>query len=63
MIFPNWTGWKTVKAVLFVAGGLVPLLPEQYRTIASAVVAAIGSLVVALSGTNAGPPMLAQRKS
>lgn len=57
-MFPNWTGWKTVKALLFVAAGVVPsLVPAQYQAIASAVLGGIGSIVVVLSGTNAGPAM------
>lgn len=57
-MFPNWTGWKTVKALLFVASGFVSVVPTQYQTIYSAVVAAVGSIVVVLSGTNAGPAMV-----
>ena len=57
-MFPNWTGWKTVKAILFVLGGLVPtVLPAQYQQVAAAIVGAVGSIVVVLSGTNAGPAM------
>jgi len=55
MIFPNWTVWKTLKTVLFVAGGFVPLLPATYQTQASALIAAVGTVVVTLSGTAVGP--------
>jgi hypothetical protein len=54
-MFPNWTGWKTVKGLLFVATGLVTLVPEQYRALYSAVLAGVGSVVVVLSGTALGP--------
>ena len=56
-MFPNWTGWKTVKTILFVATGFVSLIPAQYQTLYSTVVAAVGSIVVVLSGTNVGPAM------
>ena len=60
-MFPNWTGWKTVKGLLFVLGGLVPVLvPASYQALASGIVAAVGSVVVILSGTNAGPAMAAK---
>jgi hypothetical protein len=54
-MFPNWTGWKTVKALLYVAGGFVAIVPTEYRVLYSTVVAAVGSLVVVLSGTALGP--------
>ncbi len=60
-MFPNWTGWKTVKTLLFLVGGLVPtVVPEQYQALAAAVVGAIGSIVVVLSGTSIGPAMAAK---
>ena len=60
-MFPNWTGWKTVKTLLFLVGGLVPtVVPEQYKALAAAVVGAIGSIVVVLSGTSIGPAMAAK---
>jgi hypothetical protein len=54
-MFPNWTGWKTVKVGLFVLGGFIPLVPAQYQTLASTALAALGSVVVVLSGTSVGP--------
>ena len=60
-MFPTWTGWKTVKTLLFLVGGLVPtVVPEQYQALAAAVVGAIGSIVVVLSGTSIGPAMAAK---
>ena len=60
-MFPNWTGWKTVKTLLFLVGGLVPtVVPEQYQALAAAVVGAIVSIVVVLSGTSIGPAMAAK---
>ena len=60
-MFPNWTGWKTVKTLLFLVGGLVPtVVPEQYQALAAAVVGAIGSIIVVLSGTSIGPAMAAK---
>ncbi len=60
-MFPNWTGWKTVKALLFVAGGVLPsVLPSQYQALAAAIVAGIGGVVVVLSGTSIGPAMAAK---
>lgn len=60
-MFPNWTGWKTVKTLLFVAAGIVPsLVPSQYQALASAILGGIGSVVVVLSGTNSGPAMAAK---
>ena len=54
-MFPNWTGWKTVKALLFVAGGFIPLVPTTYQTLANVTLAAIGTIVVTLSGSPIGP--------
>ena len=60
-MFPNWTGWKTVKAVLFVLGGLVPtIVPSEYQHLAAVIVGAVGSIVVVLSGTSAGPVVLSK---
>jgi len=60
-MFPNWTGWKTIKTILFVATGFVTLVPQQYQQLVSVSLAAIGSIVVVLSGTNAGPAMAAKK--
>lgn len=57
-MFPNWSGWKTVKALLYVAGGLVTVVPSQWQTLYAAVVAAVGSIVVVLSGTSLGPQLV-----
>jgi hypothetical protein len=67
MIFPNWTGWKTIKALLGAvaaiaaslgAGGVItPQLALEISGVAGALV----TLVVTLSGTAAGPTMLVQR--
>ena len=57
-MFPNWTGWKTVKTALFILGGLAPtVVPAQYQALAAALIGGIGSIVVVLSGTSAGPAM------
>ena len=67
MLFPNWTGWKTVKLVLSLAGSFVGALtasgviPSTLGADISGTLAAFVALVVAISGTNAGPPMLVQR--
>jgi hypothetical protein len=58
MTFQNWTGWKTVKMILFLLTGLVPIVPAQYQTLASEVLAALGTIVVTLSGTNLGPTVV-----
>jgi len=55
MAFPNWTGWKTVKLVLALATGLLPIVPPAYSTLATETLAAIASIVVTLSGTSMGP--------
>ena len=60
-MFPNWSGWKTVKTLLFIATGFVALVPQNYQTLYSTVLAAVGSVVVALSGTSVGPA-LAEKK-
>lgn len=58
-MFPNWTGWKTVKAILFVATGLVPaVVPAAWQQLAAAVIAGVGGVVVVLSGTSAGPKVV-----
>lgn len=63
-MFPNWTGWKTVKLALTglgVAAGALSVsdaLPPSVRAIATAVGAVDGAFltaVIALSGTAAGP--------
>ena len=67
MLVPNWTGWKTIKAVLGAAaalagalsvGGVVtPALAAEIAGVAGALV----TLVTTISGTNAGPAMAVQR--
>lgn len=62
-MFPNWTGWKTVKAILGViatAAGSVATADQgtEVGNIASIVATMAGALVVvvvALSGTSMGP--------
>jgi hypothetical protein len=68
MLFPNWTGWKTVKLGLGLSATLVATLaaagvvPANVAEIVATVDGALLSLVVTLSGTNAGPAMAVQRK-
>ena len=61
MIFPNWTGWKTVKLVLSLGATLVGTLaaagvitPDLAHTI-GIVDGALLSMVIAVSGTVIGP--------
>jgi hypothetical protein len=56
-MFPNWTGWKTTKSILFALSALAGVVPAQYQTAYTAVIGSIGVVVVFLSGTNAGPAM------
>jgi len=66
-MFPNWTGWKTVKAALFVLiaidGWLMTVsdfgpATVQYAKLAAGLLGTIGTIVVTLSGTNAGPAVM-----
>jgi hypothetical protein len=65
-MFPNWSGWKTVKIVLFFLGGatgtsgLAGMLPVKYAMIVGTILSTLGILVVALSGSKVGP-MLARK--
>jgi hypothetical protein len=70
MIFPNWTGWKTVKLILSAIGAgaagiatanLSPAV-TQIATVVGTVDGTLLTLVVIASGTNAGPAMAVQRK-
>lgn len=65
-MFPNWSGWKTVKLILFILvaadGGVLSAtdLPANVMTDAHGVGTAlgvIGMIVVALSGSSAGPAL------
>ena len=67
MLFPNWSGWKTLKLVLtcigIAAGSLAAstALPALVVSIAQAVGAIDGAFlvaVIALSGTAAGPSLV-----
>jgi hypothetical protein len=66
MLFPNWSGWKSLKLVLTgigIAAGAVgasAALPPSVQAIAQAVGAIDGAFlvaVIALSGTVAGPAL------
>lgn len=61
-MFPNWTGWKTVKLVLSgiaaAAGGVAAAhlgVVSDTANIVGTVDASVMALVVILSGTSAGP--------
>ena len=64
-MFPNWTGWKTVKLVLSilsagaagVATGNISAVVTQDATIAGTILGTFLTLVVIASGTNVGPAM------
>ena len=56
-MFPNWTGWKTTKSILFALTALAGIVPAQYQTAYSAIIGSVGVVVVFLSGTSAGPAM------
>jgi hypothetical protein len=67
-MFPNWTGWKTVKALLFsavtidgvfVASNAFSQTITHDAAIVSLFLGAAGVIVTTLSGTNAGPTMAA----
>jgi hypothetical protein len=70
-MFPNWTGWKTVKLALFLAGTLdgavianaanEPATLVSVANVAVTVLGVLGTLVVALSGTSVGPTMAEQK--
>lgn len=57
-MFPNWTGWKTVKILLFILTGFATLVPEAWRPLYTTTLAAVGSIVVVLSGTPMGPSVV-----
>lgn len=63
-MFPNWSGWKTVKLLLSVVGGLVGtlatagVLPENVASVIAAVDGTLLTLVVTLSGTAMGPSLV-----
>jgi|SRR6185312_10987719 len=66
-MFPNWTGWKTVKAVLFVLvalDGWAMTVNEfgpavlMYAKITAGLLGTLGTVVVGLSGTDAGPTVV-----
>lgn len=62
-MFPNWTGWKTVKLVLGVVGAAAGGVAAQYAgsalgtdaSIVGSVDASLLSFVVIFSGTALGP--------
>ena len=67
-MFPNWTGWKTVKLILSIltacAGAItsasLPAAPAtvlEAGTVATTILGILTSIVVVLSGTAAGPAM------
>jgi hypothetical protein len=63
-MFPNWSGWKTVKLALFLAGTVdgalianaanEPASLVNVANVAVTVLGVLGTLVVALSGTAIG---------
>jgi len=65
-MFPNWTGWKTIKlilaAVAAASGGVATAhLPDSLTSIANTVTTLDGvalSVVVILSGTTMGPAVV-----
>jgi hypothetical protein len=65
-MFPNWTGWKTVKLVLSLGATLVGslaaagVISPEIAHVAGITDGALLSIVIALSGTNAGPAMAAK---
>jgi hypothetical protein len=59
-MFPNWTGWKTVKLILAVLSAGSSALPAPYNVDVGTVLSAVLAVVVILSGTNAGPAMAAK---
>lgn len=71
-MFPNWSGWKTVKLGLFVLGTVDGALianaaNEQaslvnVANVAVTVLGVLGTLVVALSGTAVGPALVKDAK-
>lgn len=64
-MFPNWTGWKTVKLVLSVIGTAAGSVAAAHQgstignvaTIVSTLDTALLGVVVILSGSNMGPAM------
>jgi hypothetical protein len=67
-MLPNWTGWKTVKLILAIlttcAGAVasspgMPAAVVQAATIATTLLGIATSIVVVLSGTAAGPAVVA----
>jgi hypothetical protein len=71
-MFPNWSGWKTVKLVLFVLGTVdgalianaanEPASLVNVANVAVTVLGVVGTLVVALSGTAVGPALVKDAK-
>lgn len=68
-MFPNWTGWKSIKALLFslvtlngvlMTASVFSAATVRYAMVASLFFGAAGTIVTTLSGTAAGP-MLARR--
>jgi hypothetical protein len=56
MLFPNWSGWKTVKLVLAAATALSPtVVPGTYQALVASVLSGVLGVVVILSGTGLGP--------
>jgi hypothetical protein len=57
-MFPNWSGWKTVKLLLVSLTGLAPVVtPPAYVALVTAVLSGITGVVVVLSGTAVGPQL------
>jgi hypothetical protein len=66
-MFPNWTGWKTVKQVLAILGTVAASLSAANQgtqtgniaSIVGVIVGALSTVVIALSGTALGPTVVA----
>jgi hypothetical protein len=63
-MFPNWTGWKSIKMLLTgaIAGEValtqLPHVPTNWQSpslVALAVTLAVQASVIAMSGTSMGP--------
>jgi hypothetical protein len=69
LMFPNWTGWKSIKALLFtlvtfnavfMTAGVFSASTQHLANIASLFFGAAGIVVTTLSGTAAGTPAVAK---
>jgi hypothetical protein len=58
-MFPNWSGWKTLKLALVTITGLVPaVVPAPDLALVVSVLAGITGVVVVLSGSAVGPTLV-----